>query len=642
MSKSTIIELAEQGLSTLNLVDDNKPSGDYHVVLKEPIILEKGDEISVKSVFVDTIAKNSTRQITVPSTSADGKTCTIKASFGYYVKDWGSSNEENISSKVFSLYGIGSHETPSGETYILNRPIDDAPTNAQKILSLTFTYNAKPPPTGLKYPSVTIQIMDSTGTYGAQQHLFFYNTSPNWKKYIDLNPDGSGPILLNETTLAAMIADGTAAFFKGSGFSFPITTHKGTPLDQLIKVVPYVDWKTDGVGTVSFLSTFAISVEDFPAGHSLSQFYEQSISFDVDAKSYAASDFAELLSTNFSNPNISGTVPTQEYILTDNPLIKTVRQLQNDSAFISNPVFCSLEGARAAGGASTFEFTTAKTPADPDTTLNYVLGSSQFAVLYNNDYDKFEIGQIHNSLYSSNAADTTAQPEIRVLIPGGGGTKRYINKNTGIFLTGLEPPGLWYGDTSVMKFNPNILVTPTTKKPSAAVSFDIADNLKDKVNITGDELGLDNLLQKTFESATQSFDVAIPFATVAGVNSIISKTNLTLPIMAAQTLSKSNSVDEEKKSGGYFKIEVNMPGINSDIREGDRKNNNIQSIISRFYNQDSYTSGYNEGSIPFVYTSNNPTYLTDFRVRILEPDGTLATDIGNTNTVFIEVAKAIN
>ncbi len=112
--------------------------------------------------------------------------------------------------------------------------------------------------------------------------------------------------------------------------------------------------------------------------------------------------------------------------------------------------------------------------------------------------------------------------------------------------------------------------------------------------------------------------------------------------MAAQTLSKSNNIDEEKKSGGYFKIEVNMPGINSDIREGDRKNNNIQSIISRFYNQDSYTSGYNEGSIPFVYTSNNPTYLTDFRVRILEPDGTLSTDIGKTNTVFIEVVKAIN
>ena len=199
-----------------------------------------------------------------------------------------------------------------------------------------------------------------------------------------------------------MIADGTAAFFKGSGFSFPITTHKGTPLDQLIKVVPYVDWKTDGPGTVSFLSTFAISVEDFPAGHSLSQFYEQSISFDVDAKSYAASDFAELLSTNFSNPNISGTVPTQEYILTDNPLIKTVRQLQNDPDFSEgNPQFFSLEGSRAAGGASSFEFTTAKTPADPDTTLNYVLGSSQFAVLYNNEYDKFEIGQIHNSLYSS-------------------------------------------------------------------------------------------------------------------------------------------------------------------------------------------------------------------------------------------------
>ena len=636
MSKSTIIELAERGLSTLNLQDETKPAGDYHVVLKEPIVLEKGDEVSVKSVFVDTISKSSARQITVKPTSADGKTCTIKASFGYYVKDWGSSDEANIPSKTFTLYnGLAAHETPSGETYLLNRPIDAPTDNSQELISLTFTYVGAHQGETL----LNLKFMRQDGTYGPKHLLQFHPQNPKFKNYINFNADGSGPIILNATTFPAMRRDGVVDYQRGvNGFNFPFPTKKGVPTADLVKMEIF-----GGVFSPGFKNNFDIGVQDYPAGQSLSEYYQQEISFDVEAKSYAASDFAELITTKFSNTNISGIVPTEEYVLTDNPLIKTVRQLQNDPDFSEgNPQFFSLEGSRAAGGASSFEFTTAKTPADPDTTLNYVLGSSQFAVLYNNEYDKFEIGQIHNSLYSSVVADTTAQPEIRVIIPGGGGTKRYINKNTGIFLTGLEPEELWIGPESNLKFNPNILITPTHIKATGDVTFDVVDNLEDKVNITGDELGLDNLLQKTFESATQTFDVAIPFATAAGVNSIVSKTNLTLPIMAAHTLSPTNNIDQEKKSGGYFKIEVNMPGINSDIREGDNKNTNIQSIISRFYNQDSYTSGYNEGSIPFVYTSTNPTYLTDFRVRILEPDGKLSKDIGNTNAVFVEVIKSVN
>ena len=86
-------------------------------------------------------------------------------------------------------------------------------------------------------------------------------------------------------------------------------------------------------------------------------------------------------------------------------------------------------------------------------------------------------------------------------------------------------------------------------------------------------------------------------------------------------------------------MEVGIPNIHQDVRESNRINNNIQAIISRFYHDGNYTTSYDEGSIPIVYNSETPTMVTEFRVRILEPNGQLSNPIGNTSTIFIEVDK---
>jgi len=60
--------------------------------------------------------------------------------------------------------------------------------------------------------------------------------------------------------------------------------------------------------------------------------------------------------------------------------------------------------------------------------------------------------------------------------------------------------------------------------------------------------------------------------------------------------------------------------------------------VSKYNSYGSFTSSYDEGSITYTHRGQ-PITLTDFRVRVLLPDGDLATDLNDRNAVFLEVIK---
>ena len=86
---SLIVELAESGKNTNNF--DN---GDFTTTIPSQI-LEKGDQVVLKSAFIDSIQTNpnTIRQITVNETTPGTGKCDIKVDFGYYYLDWGSVQE---------------------------------------------------------------------------------------------------------------------------------------------------------------------------------------------------------------------------------------------------------------------------------------------------------------------------------------------------------------------------------------------------------------------------------------------------------------------------------------------------------------------------------------------------------------------
>jgi hypothetical protein len=135
-----------------------------------------------------------------------------------------------------------------------------------------------------------------------------------------------------------------------------------------------------------------------------------------------------------------------------------------------------------------------------------------------------------------------------------------------------------------------------------------------------------------------------------GLDVVINKTNtpsgdphgeqmLTLANISATSLTQNQifsetGVNDITYDYGYYMIEIDM-GINTNVRGKDFNNKKISSIIGRYYSNNSFTSAYNEGSIPYIHRGNS-IRLNKFNVRILKDDGTLADDIGDNNTVFLE------
>ena len=93
----------------------------------------------------------------------------------------------------------------------------------------------------------------------------------------------------------------------------------------------------------------------------------------------------------------------------------------------------------------------------------------------------------------------------------------------------------------------------------------------------------------------------------------------------------------------YYLIEIEGKGVKSDIRGGVGsaiQNNKISAIVSRYYQTLSYTSSMDgSGAIPYIHTGE-PMIIDSFKVRILDPDGTLTDNIQDSNVVFLQHTAA--
>jgi len=130
MIKTKIIELAEAGIDTQN--NDN---GDYRVYLKDRVQINKGDQVTIKNVFVDNLEGNNQRCLVKADPQTDKfdgvGTKELAVTFGYYYNDWGSTRHGAFDNKIFTPLGdMGDGSKPaatapvhtnfSGLSYALN------------------------------------------------------------------------------------------------------------------------------------------------------------------------------------------------------------------------------------------------------------------------------------------------------------------------------------------------------------------------------------------------------------------------------------------------------------------------------------------------------------------------------------------
>ena len=222
---------------------------------------------------------------------------------------------------------------------------------------------------------------------------------------------------------------------------------------------------------------------------------------------------------------------------------------------------------------------------------------------------------------------------------GNGTLENFVaNKTGGIGFTELKPQSVWF---KKLGFDPAIITnfgirdfgggTQTANYENIAGGDVVLPNmspitftLNDGINTTGNFTSLDSAINKLTPR------VLPDLTTLEDTSQIIKQ------IYAKNAINQGGSLP-------YYLIEIEGKGVNSDIR-GSREsaihNNKISGIVSRYYQTGSYTSSMDgSGAIPYVH-KGQPLIIDSFKVRILDPDGTLTENIQDSNVVFLQHTPA--
>lgn len=249
------------------------------------------------------------------------------------------------------------------------------------------------------------------------------------------------------------------------------------------------------------------------------------------------------------------------------------------------------------------------------------IGSDQFALVGDELLNKSKISTMHSNLYNNGAVETK-------FIKNGtqaGASYSLVGENGGVVLTDLSPQGFWEQLGWSFEENKNICPTAVHKHviinnlPYLTQSMPTTRGRYTTSSLTG----MDNAIIKS------------SFTDFGGMDSLLggSITSTNTEIIS------TNALAEGQDNDGYFLIEITGIGMNQELVGDNYVSNTIQAIISRYYSTSSFTSAYNEGSIPFVYQGVGEQTISKFRIRILDPDGQPSQNLGENSAVFLSLME---
>lgn len=606
----------------------NNNAGDWSTKIQEHVVVEEGDEITIRNVFIDTEATES-EKIVIPFDIE------LKLSNYKYLIDWAYldySPRNGAYSKTFIT--PLSNIFPNKELCIKTAS-QDLP-NFNPFSFMDDNKQGRPGVGGLKQistggpflmtqrdtvmttdliPEVFLAPKSSNSDFGNCIMEITY-TDPNNNVrtrhiMVPLYSAGKGPQVVQPYILCKHNTDRTYKFFV-SGNPKSALTLKNTVYQSEI-----VETQSAKATALPIVTDDTITI---PKGN------------------YDPDDLTVIL-----NREMNKNTPNTTYV--DSPYLKIVtsKAYSNDVKFY--PILD--EG---------YPFTIDPTFNNEDTddnNINYYVGASKLEIAYIPSSKQFSWNYMHMPYYDGPSEATVYYDLLNGLT--------HISANGGIMWEGLqatnkatgEPFDFW---SNIMGFElegvNNILVESQFAYDGAGILRPQILNYAKGVTVTSGFSGIDSAILKTPANTDQESPALAPFfasplgiPTASSRNSggnpkIISATVTNgLPSTVTKTdpiIGKSSSLNHQD-SYGYFLLEVQAKFANEFI--GKENNFNfIKSIISRFYSIDSYTSGSAQDSVVYIH-KGEPMLLDSFNIRVLEPDKQLATNIGNDNSVYIQVIK---
>ena len=625
MSNPILIELRED--TSDGTLQDLKNAGEFQVTLNNPLVLRENDELALSSVFVDSVATNSGKIVI----DADQTNFTIKNFL--YINNYGIDDtllqpfRRTITSGTSLVKGLN-----DGFDYVAceNTGVDDHENVLITQISLQLkahdakSDNQQPCSLHFKYTSIT-------GT--DMKFVIKITKEINFEK--EINRAGVNPVSGNMNT-AFYNMDDYRNDFDGFPDGFPLDCKK----DSFVRDSPFI---VIGKGFNGFTGDAVITPTPYTFnGIKLSPFIF-TYNFTIPAGAYDPSEFARIMTDKLSNQNISNPGATTNYSdVSDGDLNK---YMKNSRTF--NSPYLNLSSTLAAINSANDTIYACRHDGEgvvKSVQNNLLFGSTQVGMEFDIDQQKFYFSQLHTPFYVQKGAISAMGTRFTEVLNGSSGSlipKEFFvaNKIGGVGFTELAPVEVWF---KKLGFNSDILTNFGVRDfdgngkqqadyqgiESSAVQITdlspITFTLTDGVNTTGNFTSLDSAVNKTTPRVAPNPD------TLEDTSQIIKQ------IYAKNAINNGGSLP-------YYLIEIDGKGIKSDIRGSVNsaiQNTKISAIVSRYYQTLSYTSAMDgSGAIPYIH-KGEPIIIDSFKVRILDPDGTITDNIQNSNVVFLQHTPA--
>jgi len=638
MSNSTIIELRQLDSS------DVQRNGFFSTTLDSPVLLEENDQVIIKAVYLDT------------SESAAGlihleNDVDVNMEMAKYIQNY--NLDQTFVSRVGATTNLREYPNPGVRTPTEGGDnaiwwLADASTNTSTTSwSVTkFNFNLVEG-NNRDFGDCNISFkFDLTTPGGVKQFKTIKIKKHRRKKYDLINP-----VELN------IICAGTA-----DAPSLEMTSDPDYLAQHNIASIDFTPYQTK-----------------LPAGETIFNLQTETVQFTISAGDYSPAQMAALITDNLSNieangkvnalydadsaatPNLKTNYPAESSFLTT--ILKNDKALQARApvgetilqAFVNATNGYILPDKTDKSGSYYLNYNITEMKADYNATpfnppLDKYVGANQVSMVFDENEQKLKWDSLHFPIYV-NESDPTATPPSNDATPGVLYNNPENNAPTvwvyptgmpirysGIAFTKLEPQIFWekqlgFANTTISP-QQNVkcrFPNNTSTLPAHNNSFTIT--ALDGVNITGAFPGLDVGVIKS--QTTYSTPPFTDLSTPDTAPTINISTPDTWGIFGDKSF--NNSVADE----GYFLVDVS-PGIRQNLIGAGASSNSTQSIVNRYYTQNSFTSDQGAGSITYTH-SGAPELLSNFQVRVLNPDKSPVdpTILQDKNSIFVEIVKTL-
>ena len=636
-------------------------TGVFETILAKPIIIEEGDQVSIKSVFIDNQQTGEQRVIIEED-------IIIELEYNRYIR-----NVDISASKIFRNLGYiyrkgsdqlfnylavdgttitDSQEPPLEDATIgwnnlvldsgVNKPVQTIPLDFDIYVPCRFTPSHSDNGSGILTGFTLKRIITSHSKFVEEKIVLIdcsYFDVGGIKQTIRITDTFSGYV---ESTTESYLFEKVVNLSKevkigDNPSDFPITLSMTFDYDGTGNVstkpipssdLPSKDWVNGIAGSIQ---------SDTPSSSYQPLLRTSAIS--IPKGSYTSNDMCDIINramTEYSSTSGTGaSIGNFDY---NNNLLGFTYQDKSDGA----------------GNATDFVKTdgSCRFNMKDDTDPQYFVGSNQFSLNYDDILNRFQFQYLHFPMYDINGnlinqlSTTKGVRGFESL--GNSSISRTCGSTSGIYFDNLSARtreggisyDFWASKLGFTQLNSgedgDILVRPTHNKGTASTflnDFFPSFNLTSGINITEARQDVDNLVLKggTYDSGKGPNVVQL---TTLNTKAIQSSEQNSLSVDAEVSVFR-DIIDE-----GYYQVEVGC-GISNKLVGATDIKTKISSIVNRYFSQNSYTSDAGNGSISYTHTGV-PFNLSSFKIRILDSQGEVASNIGDDNTIFIEVIKKQN